>query len=101
MALRVRKLWPTTILNETHPKVLYSALARQQYGFGPSMIAWLRNQFDRPVEIPNTLNEHEWDALISAWATWKGLSGQWQIDLMGLAGNLLYPAGKVRYYWPE
>ncbi len=54
--------------------------------------------------LPNAapLTSHEWDAAISAWATYQGLTGAWTMDLMVAAGSssLLLPAGPVTYYWP-
>ena len=99
IAMRLRALWPDIHLNETHPKVLYFSLTGQQYDFGQAMAHWLLNQFAPPINL-GIANEHEWDALISAWATWQGLSAHWNTDLMNGVQNLLLPAGAVTYYWP-
>jgi len=104
IALRLRERWPSVKLNETHPKVLYHALTSNTYMRDdvPTMTAWLQQKF-RP-EVKCTIKyEHEWDAFISTWATWQGLSGNWTADLVpDLGGNqLLFPVGPVSYYWPN
>lgn len=100
MALKLRQVWPQIILNETHPKVLYYALSGNQWDYGPSMGDWLAER----VVIPPGLavsNEHEWDAVFSAWATAVAFADEsgWQ-DLMDLPDGLLFPAGQVTYVWP-
>lgn len=107
VAMKLRQKWPGLHLNETHPKVLYYALSRprQKYAYGRGMVDWLLQQFQSGLQLRKPIdNEHEWDALMSAWATWKGLSRAWQADLMDSvpsAERLLYPVGPVSFYWPE
>src|SRR5208283_143220 len=107
VAMRLRETWGSIRLNETHPKVLYHALThpRQKYEYGPAMIQWLLDQFQGTLSLKKPIsNEHEWDALLSAWATWKGITGVWQTDLMvsvPTAERLLFPTGQVSYFWPE
>jgi hypothetical protein len=99
MALRLRRLWPEILLNETHPKVLYHALSGQNYVFGDHMRRWLLNRFEPPVGV-TIHNEHEWDALFSAWITWQGMKRVFETDLMTQGDDrLLLPAGNVSYYW--
>jgi len=104
IALRLRKRWRNITLNETHPKVLYHALTSNNYMRDdvPTMTAWLQQKFSPEVNC-DIHNEHEWDAFISTWATWQGLSGKWSADLVtDLGGNeLLFPVGPVSYYWPN
>ncbi len=102
MALRLRHKWENIRLNETHPKVLYYALSRQIYSFGKPMTEWLLNLFGSYMKVTIS-DEHQWDALLSAWATWMELNGRWNNDLMANENNgpLLFPAGVVTYYWPE
>ncbi len=45
--------------------------------------------------------DHEWDALISAWAAMKGDTQAWSTDLRALSTHALDPAGRVAYWWPE
>lgn len=101
LAIRLRERWPSVALNETHPKVLYHALTGGAYARDDmtEMIGWLQNCFDPPLTC-RTTDEHQWDALISAWGTWQGITDSWQNDLCAGHDDLLFPAGKVRYYWP-
>jgi hypothetical protein len=100
LAIRMQERWPEIHLNETHPKVLYHALTRQKYApFRKTMVAWLKTQFSPSFDV-EIKNDHEWDALISAWATWRGLTGQWKTDLMDGVDDLIRPAGLATYYWP-
>lgn len=99
MALRLKQVWPKIRLNETHPKVLYHALAHQPYAFAHPMVNWLVNSTN-VANPPAIANEHEWDALLSAWATCQGLRGSWTTDLMSGVQHLLLPAGPVTYFWP-
>ena len=104
IALRLRERWPDVHLNETHPKVLYHALTSNNYMRDdiPTMTSWLKQRFIPGVECVIE-NEHEWDALISACATWQGFSGRWTTDLVADHGGtgVLLPAGPVTYYWPN
>jgi hypothetical protein len=102
IAMRLRQLWPAIHLNETHPKVLYHALTGKRYlrdDISP-MTEWLRKQFSPPIDTL-VKNEHQWDALISAWATWKGFSDHWKRDLTTGIPNLMFPAGTATYFWPD
>lgn len=100
MAIRLRQVWPTIHLNETHPKVLYYALAQRRYYSGDALVQWLVNLvgLDDP---PAITNDHEWDALISAWATLQGLDGTWCRNLMPENHDMLIPSGRVSYFWPD
>lgn len=104
IALRLKERWPDVLLNETHPKVLYHAMTSKNYTRDdiPTMTAWLQQQFRPRVECV-IRDEHQWDALISAWATWQGFSGKWIADLVVDVGGtrLLFPVGQVSYYWPK
>ena len=56
------------------------------------------------LEIDNIscANDHEWDALISAWAAYKGFIGEWKRDLACLnaeSENRVTPLEKVKYWW--
>jgi hypothetical protein len=102
LAMRLRSKWPNIRLNETHPKVLYYALTRQFYMRDDisAMVDWLNHQFDPCLKCV-VESEHQWDALISAWGTWLGISGQWKRDLVPRTSELLFPAGRVTYFWPK
>jgi len=136
-------------VTETHPKVLYWALARKPYAPYPGkkpkknekMERWeqrrkrweemnpdlasvldlgqeLRNEFSgqpadstsekvrMPVRSRVPRNDHEWDALISAWVAYRGreMSGggtEWK-DLVECEkkSHLEFPAKSVEYRWP-
>ena len=68
----------------------------------PTMTAWLQRQFRPRLECV-IRDEHQWNALISAWATWQGFSGKWIADLVADLGGtrLLLPIGQLSYYWPN
>jgi hypothetical protein len=102
IALRLRQLWPAIHLNETHPKVLYHALTEGLYLRGDisPMTEWLLQRFSPPLST-SVKNDHQWDALFSAWATGEGLSKRWKHDLLTGIPNLIFPAGNVTYFWPD
>jgi len=45
-------------------------------------------------------DDHQLDALLSAWATREGYARGWQ-DLAGPEADHIYPAGAVSYLWPS
>jgi hypothetical protein len=105
LALRLRQRFEKLLaINETHPKVLYYALACKNYPREPIMptavCEWLFSKLGiSPAErYPRTSDE--WDAVISAWAAWQGLTGCWKHDLMETSRNPLFPAGGATYFWP-
>lgn len=97
-AIRLRQIWPKILLNETHPKVQYFAISHQKYSYGHAMNTWLAARIG-VTRIP-ARNEHEWDALFSAWASWRAHIGSWTNNLMPQGNNLIRPAGNVSYIWP-
>ena len=99
MAMRLRQCWPDVKLNETHPKVLCSVKANLKDGYADDLVGWLRGQ-EESFSNWKPRNEHERDALISAWATYQGLTGNWTTDLMPQSGAPLFPAGRATYFWP-
>jgi hypothetical protein len=102
LALRLREQWPMIRLNETHPKVLGFALRHSRHtDLDPrAAIAWL-SQY-AVLDLTSIVTGHELDAILSAWATREGLSHGW-CDLVPESNyqRLLFPAGKVTYFWPE
>lgn len=103
--LALRAAMPNLPITETHPKVLYHALTEQKYNFQLNrdrMIAALSTWLGRPV-APDT--EHEWDALLSAWAGFQHLSSRSWRDLHALpvsvGERVVFPCGPVVYVWPE
>lgn len=96
---------PSLPITETHPKVLFYALTGSKYDYKArqtEMDDVLSEKVGRTVK---TSNDHEWDALISAYAAMQGMLGAWHHDLLGdsLTGNdlLKFPCGRVNYWWPE
>jgi hypothetical protein len=100
LAIRLRELWPELILNETHPKVLYYALARERYRAKEVEVAvrWFLDH--ARLDASRIHNDHEFNAVISAWATRAGLLEGWE-DFVIDDPSLLFPAGRVRYLWPN
>ncbi len=99
LAFRLREKWPELDLNETHPKVLLHARWKERYD--PKTVGAAIQRFAGQVGIECPFQgEHEFDAVLSAWATREGLVGGW-IDIVGVGADLLFPAGPVRYLWPE
>ncbi len=100
VVLALRRHWPDLEVTETHPKVVYFALAGTKYDWGSrrAMTDWLEAEFEVSV---TAANEHEWDAALSAIAAWQGFSGVWKTDLMTLAREPILPVSGVKYFWPE
>lgn len=101
MAMLLRKEWSEIILNETHPKVQYYAQKGKDYKFGNKLIDWFREEMNC-ADFPEISNEHQWDALFSAWVTLKAISSESTLDLVDNpeSKTLIFPVGKVNYYWP-
>jgi hypothetical protein len=102
---RLREQHPTMVISETHPKVLFQALASTRYDYrsnavdmGSSLAQWLG------AAVPPLANDHEWDAIASAYAAWQGCCGRWSSDLHLLhtspGESLLWPVGRTSFYWP-
>lgn len=91
-------------LSETHPKVLYYALTQKKYDYTKDtdeMNSFLSDKL--ALEI-TTRNDHEWDAVFSAYALFMGVTGKWKLDLhkldVGENERIVKPCGKTYYYWP-
>jgi hypothetical protein len=101
----VRKSFPSLVVTESHPKVLYWNLAQERYGYSQHQ-AQMEALLSREMKIPlKTESEHAWDAAISALAALRGYSGQWRNDLHCLPAEkserLIWPCGETHYFWPE
>lgn len=103
----LRQASPALVVTEAHPKVLYFALAQAKYDWStsrPQMVQWLSSQLG--TVALGVSSDHEFDALLSAWACVQGVLGRWSTDLhapiAGFApsGTILQPAGPTRYFWP-
>ena len=100
LALELRRAWPTIRLNETHPKVLYWALTGGRYAAEQFPAAARGFEFSHNLELAGPIDDdHQFDALLSAWATREGYTRGWQ-DLAEPEADHIFPAGKVNYLWP-
>jgi len=93
-------------LSETHPKVLYYALTQKKYNYAEysnEMDIFLSNKLGG-VNL-RTSNDHEWDAAVSAYALFMGITGKWKYDLHKLSiendEHIVKPCGKSFYFWPS
>jgi hypothetical protein len=107
LMIELRKTHPAVVISETHPKVLYYALtAGKRYAFDSDRDEMLDvvQRWLAPASGDPPRNDHEWDALASAYAASMGISGAWREDLHALATNsrerLVMPSGRTPYYWP-
>lgn len=92
-------------ITETHPKVLYTALTGCKYDYEANSNE-MNEELAQYLGVNLQLkNEHEWDAAISALAAWKGISGEWNHDLLSEEAKeesrLVFPCGSVNYWWPK
>jgi Protein of unknown function (DUF429) len=101
LAIQLRQHWPSLVLNETHPKLLFSALSGGRYRKDAlaSAIEWFVSY--AKIEPVALLNDHEFDAVMSAWVTHAGLQGHWSDLVQFDDDRLLFPAGPVKYLWPS
>ena len=98
-AISLKNRYSDLLLNETHPKVQYYAVTGTSYDYKNNkaiMDSWLLSNIGGTAVINN---EHEWDALFSAWATYMGITGGWIYNLIHPYNNLIMPVGKTYYYW--
>jgi len=103
--MALKSQYPEVSITETHPKVLYRALMGNKYDYAHShnkMDAFLSKIIGRKV---STENDHEWDAAISVYAAFQGLTGKWSMNLHSLplssSERLIKPCGDTAYWWPE
>jgi hypothetical protein len=97
-----------TVVTEAHPKVCYHALTGEKPDWSvrrEEMAAWLVAELGAgtPDEICQA-EDHRFDAAIAALAAFRGLSGEWTLDLHGLPGadpeQRVQLAGPTHYWWP-
>lgn len=94
------------VVTETHPKVLWWQMAGQQWDYEANHAGMDARLADELGISLLTANDHEWDAAVSAYAAFMGLTGRWATDLVQLedrwnCGDDVFPCGSVHYYWPE
>lgn len=100
LALELRRVWPSIRLNETHPKMLYREISGARYVLTELCVAVQRFVRYSNLKCGDAIaNDHEFDAVLSAWATRQGYANGWQ-DLAALEADSVFPAGEVNYLWP-
>lgn len=103
--VRLREHAPALVVSETHPKVLYLALTGERHSFKSEraritarLCEWIG------VEQIPIADDHQWDALVSAYAVRQGVLGAWQGDLHTRPTSdgeaLVRPAGASSFFWP-
>ncbi len=100
LAMRLRQEWPDIELNETHPKVIVSALGGKPYrdSAAGQAIAWFAGHSG--IDVAAIQAGHDLDAVLSAWVTREGKTRGWP-DLVNGDRSMLFPAGSASYFWPE
>jgi hypothetical protein len=109
LAHRLRERWPEIKLTETHPKVLWAHYSRdtpypREWGVGePETARAFKKQCGLASAEPR--DEHQFDALLSAWAAAQAFDGRWAHDLSyekaeDQTGDNISVVSKVHYYWP-
>lgn len=103
--LELKARFPSICISEAHPKVVYYEMSKKKYEYSKynlEMDSMVNDLFG--IQI-STKNDHEWDALISAYTVLSGMSGLWSKDLhkLNLQHNekLIDPCGKTNYWWPD
>lgn len=76
---------PCLHISETHPKVLYYALKNEMYDYLTNHRAMDEFLSSRLTTNITTKNDHEWDAVVSAYAVKQGICGKWTNDLHSLS----------------
>jgi hypothetical protein len=94
----------SVLVSETHPKVLYYYLSGLQYNYQINQFA-MNAQLTQWIGLAtDTVNDHEWDAILSCFAVMEGISGRWPTDLHQLPTladeKLVQPGGASHYFWP-
>jgi hypothetical protein len=106
LAIAMKNEWPSIILNEVHPKVLFAELANEPYPRTASEIdALARINFlkSRGHTCSGNLKcEDEFDAALCCIATCEGVIDHWPnlLDRNDLE-SLIFPTGRVCYLWPR
>ncbi|WP_338111044.1 hypothetical protein [Rhizobium cauense] len=101
LAIRLRHHWPDILLTETHPKMLFHALRGSRYAKTDVPLAFDWFMTRTRLSAIEIRNEHELDALISAWAAREGLLNNWRDLCQPRSPDMIFPAGPVSYFWPN
>jgi hypothetical protein len=96
--------YPKAVISETHPKVLYFALKKQEYDWvnaQKEMVDFLSEKLSTSCE-PH--KDHEFDSAISCYAVLEHRRGNWKNDLHAKSdarcGVYVEPFGNSIYAWP-
>lgn len=92
----LRQRWPDLLITEVHPKVLRHALGRTRVPKRERD----RYQAMKPILKKRARTPDERDALLCAYAAWRGFTGAWTRNLH-VSLDLMFPAGRAFYYWPS
>jgi hypothetical protein len=100
LAIRLRERWPSMALTETHPKMLFHALRGSRYRVADleSAVRWFVEKHGLPTA--EKMDEHQFDALVSAWAAREGPIRQWRDLCEPRSPDVIFPVGVVSYLWP-
>ncbi|MEI7836499.1 MAG: hypothetical protein WCK05_08805 [Planctomycetota bacterium] len=105
VACVLRNQWRDLSISETHPKVMYYALTGKKYQDVALADRWaaVLGQMGLPTTGHLGGADHELDAVLSGYAAFLGLTGQWAADLHTLptapGERLVTPCGHTHYWW--
>lgn len=104
LMVSLRSAYNGILISETHPKVLYFCLSGLRYDYESNRIAMNAHLSNWLGLNADTGNDHEWDAVVSCFAVFEGISGRWSGDLHQIptaeGESLVQPSGPSWYYWP-
>ena len=100
----LRSLSKSIMISETHPKVLYYHLTGIQYNYQIKQ-KLMNEQLSQWIGLSlSTGTDHEWDAAVSCFAVYEGISKRWTNDLHQLPTKadekLVQIGGPSHYFWP-
>ena len=100
----LRSLSENILISETHPKVLYYHLTGIQYNYRINQ-ELMNEQLSKWIGLSiTTETDHEWDAAVSCFAVYEGISRRWTNDLHQLPSiadeELVHLGGPSHFYWP-
>ena len=105
LMVKLRSACNSILISETHPKVLYFSLSGLRYDYETNQVAMNRH-LSQWIGLPaDTGNDHEWDAVVSCLAVFKGMSEHWPGDLhrqlpTAAGETFVEVGGPSHYYWP-
>lgn len=100
----LRSLSESILISETHPKVLYYHLTGIQHNYRINQ-QLMNDQLSQWIGLSITTGtEHEWDAAVSCFAVFEGVSRRWPNDLHRLPSvaddEFVNMGGPSHFYWP-